>query len=486
MPPPVPRLNLIMKNKCSICGKRAKLNCPVNDQPICAFCCGAKRNSIINCPKECFKNPFGDNYDLFLEIEQKLKDVWANFAFSNIDDTTKTEVQEIHNDSSIDENEISSRIDDLLEERTCFEEDDNGITIAQRFEMTELSGLPNDLKYLWKYYNERKGTIFEIQKYTSEKESLCRDYFTNELVRVFDYSLVRAKMSKYSLILVKYYNMPHFTRLRGRATTMWRNLVDEFTKRLKGKQLNTSIHKIIGILSQSELKELVEKIHKQETDKMLESMDFKIYKVLYTIKTSMKSVVKIIDSLPEFELSEAEIQKPFTIEYMWLRLGKSKKFEQIHGGIFQRNESDGLGTGILASIRLNSEIVEIETISRKKYEFCLKMMKRYLGNDIKFERKLVVDADTIAKNKPKNQESDDDKSFVNEIPPEIQSKLQKKFLNDNIPALDNLTPREASKREDCRENLVELMKSHLSRSPKEAQEGIVWALKQLGLKEMID
>jgi len=485
-----------MKNKCSICGKRAKLSCPVNDQPICAFCCGTKRNSIINCPKECSRNPFGDNYDLFLEVEQSLKDVWANFAFDNIDDATKTKVQKIYNDSSADENEISSRIDDLLEEAACFEEDDNGITIAQRFEMTKVAGLSNDLKCLWKHYNERKGTIFEIQKYTSEKESLCRDYFANEPAKVFDYSLVRAEIPRYSLILVKYYDMPHFTRLRGRATTIGRDLVDEFTKqiedRLENGQLSMSIYQIIGMLPQSELKELVEKIHKQKTDKMLESMDFKMYKVLYTIKTSMKSIVSIIDNLPEFELSEAEIQKPFTIEYIWLRLGMSKEFERIYGKIFQLDESDGLGTGILGSIRLNSEIVEIETISRKKYDFCLKMTKRYLGNDIKFKRKLVVDANTIVKNKPKNHESDDE-PFVNKIPPEIQSKLQKKFyknyykkfLDDNIPALDNLTPREASKREDCRENLVESMKSHLSQSPEEAQEGIVWALNKLGLKEMI-
>ncbi|MEA3485145.1 MAG: hypothetical protein U9R03_00360 [Candidatus Aerophobetes bacterium] len=63
------------------------------------------------------------------------------------------------------------------------------------------------------------------------------------------------------------------------------------------------------------------------------------------------------------------------------------------------------------------------------------------------------------------------------------------FLNEKIPALDGLTPREAAKRDDYHERLIELMKGHINSVETLAEDkgikiSIDWVLEELGLKKL--
>ena len=83
-------------------------------------------------------------------------------------------------------------------------------------------------------------------------------------------------------------------------------------------------------------------------------------------------------------------------------------------------------------------------------------------------------------------------------PPEVEQELIEQFykhhyttfLDDKIPALDGLTPREAAKRDDYRERLIELMKGHINTVETLAEDkgikiSIDWVLKELGLEELL-
>ena len=65
-----------------------------------------------------------------------------------------------------------------------------------------------------------------------------------------------------------------------------------------------------------------------------------------------------------------------------------------------------------------------------------------------------------------------------------------RFLDDPIPALDGMTPREASGRPDAHPMLVELMKEHIHSIDRRNREdgtdiSIDFVLKELGLDELL-
>ena len=64
-----------------------------------------------------------------------------------------------------------------------------------------------------------------------------------------------------------------------------------------------------------------------------------------------------------------------------------------------------------------------------------------------------------------------------------------KFLDDDIPMLDGLTPRQAAVSPEMRPRLVELMKLHLHGIEKRSREeglglDLDWVLDELGLDEL--
>ena len=88
-------------------------------------------------------------------------------------------------------------------------------------------------------------------------------------------------------------------------------------------------------------------------------------------------------------------------------------------------------------------------------------------------------------------------TFEREIPPEVNREIMQqfhrrhyeKFLDDGIPMLDNMTPRQAAASPEMRPRLIELMKLHLHGIEQRSRdEGFAldlnWVLDELGLDEL--
>jgi hypothetical protein len=78
---------------------------------------------------------------------------------------------------------------------------------------------------------------------------------------------------------------------------------------------------------------------------------------------------------------------------------------------------------------------------------------------------------------------------VGEVMQEVFRSHYKKFLDEKIPALGHMTPREAAQRPEMRDRLVTLMKNHLQmmdgHSKKDGRRyDIGWVLDELGLSEL--
>lgn len=133
----------------------------------------------------------------------------------------------------------------------------------------------------------------------------------------------------------------------------------------------------------------------------------------------------------------------------------------------------------------------------------MKYRGKYFKKKLKFRREKIVDlARQVAEenaDKIKSSERETSASPEEGIPPEVEAEILKRFyqdrytrfLDEEIPALNGLTPRQAAADPESRELLLELMKEHLhgiesqSRS-KGLDINIDFALKELGLEELID
>ena len=153
-----------------------------------------------------------------------------------------------------------------------------------------------------------------------------------------------------------------------------------------------------------------------------------------------------------------------------------------------------------------SDKLIVEVFSKQKFEFAKKMIKKYFDEKLTLQNELVVDlAKQIAQ---KSIDDDHDISSDEELlkkpkehsrpfPIKIDRKMMqdfyekryKKFIDEEIPALDNFTPRQAAKDSKMRPKLVSLMKQHLKGIEKQNKDkklclNIDWVLDELKLVEL--
>ena len=147
----------------------------------------------------------------------------------------------------------------------------------------------------------------------------------------------------------------------------------------------------------------------------------------------------------------------------------------------------------------------MEVFSKQKYTFAKKMVEKFFGDNLQFQKEAVVDlAKQEAARIEDNYEdyvqgliSEKENGSREDIPPEIARELLQKahkrhytiFIDDKIPALDNMTPRAAAIDPQMRPKLIELMKQHLKGIEKENKDrgldlNIDWVLDELLLGEL--
>ena len=101
------------------------------------------------------------------------------------------------------------------------------------------------------------------------------------------------------------------------------------------------------------------------------------------------------------------------------------------------------------------------------------MIEKYFGNLVEFLKEEIIDHNIIMEEKMEQEEAIEEQGVKvdeEDIPRKVEQEVMERFykhhymtfLDDKIPALDGLTPREAARRDDCREKLIELMKEHIN------------------------
>jgi hypothetical protein len=116
-----------------------------------------------------------------------------------------------------------------------------------------------------------------------------------------------------------------------------------------------------------------------------------------------------------------------------------------------------LGQRILANLTLTPTTLEVEAMSQQRLDDCCQRLKRLLGDRISLvgtKAKSARQALRESKPRPKPEEP---VMPSPEVIAEIEEKMLRQWIDDSIPALGGLTPREAVKTPEGRQQVLELI-----------------------------
>jgi hypothetical protein len=115
-----------------------------------------------------------------------------------------------------------------------------------------------------------------------------------------------------------------------------------------------------------------------------------------------------------------------------------------------------IGRRILASLTLTPETLEIETISKQRLDHCRRRLERLLG-----ERIHLLRTETKSMEQALAERSPEDEPEPVTLPPEAMADLEqqmlRRWIDESIPALDGMTPREAVQTPAGRQKVLDLL-----------------------------
>ena len=383
-----------------------------------------------------------------------------------------------------------------------------GKTLAQQWRNQGWPGLTNDERMMMNYRldNSSYATIIEIQKILDHQAMECIDLLDPKQKKFILLDRNTAKSAvRFTQLLSWLNHYPYFSRLANNALEIPDMIAAEFMDTLK-ETFKTERRKRRQLTIKEYLSEnfgsfcrLLLELTQEKTKAMLNRMDVHQCKALYTLKAKFEEVKAVLDKYPEFSIRERNPEEKDLAGacfYKWLRRGESKKLEEEMLPAF-RHENERRGVGIIGNISLYPDKLIVETFSKQKYAFAKKMIEKYFKGLVSLKNEAVVD---MAKQLAEKVDERDKESFREEsssIRREIEQKLMQsfykdryeKFLDEEIPALGGMTPRQAAKEPSMKQQLINLMKLHLKAIEKQNRDknlelNIDWVLDKLGLSEL--
>jgi hypothetical protein len=116
---------------------------------------------------------------------------------------------------------------------------------------------------------------------------------------------------------------------------------------------------------------------------------------------------------------------------------------------------DPLSRRILATLTLTPTTLEVETTSRRRRRTCRRRLEQLLGDRIHLEGMETKSA-AQALREPPSQPEPEPLLLPPEVIAELEERMIRHWLDESIPALGGLTPREAAKTPEGRALLADL------------------------------
>jgi hypothetical protein len=162
--------------------------------------------------------------------------------------------------------------------------------------------------------------------------------------------------------------------------------------------------------------------------------------------SALEDVYSILQQADDFGLEddlEAEPDDSFHFPWYETRPGASKPFPSI-------------GNRVLAQLTLTPTTLEVEAPSRRRLDDCRQRLEQLLGDRIRLLETKSKSVEQALREKPPAEREE---PFIPppELVAEIEEKILRQWIDDSIPALGGLTPREAVKTPEGRQQVLELI-----------------------------
>jgi hypothetical protein len=391
-----------------------------------------------------------------------------------------------------------------------FQEGAGGRALAQRWESEGWRGLDNDERVMMRLRAAAYPTIIEMQRVLDHQSLECLDVLApgSKPFVIFDRHTA-SQAIRFDRLLVWVSHYPHYSRLGPAGVQVPRNLAEAFESALRARAgagpgpegaaaLREYLRNHFG-----EAGLLVSEVSDAERKRVFASMDAHHCVAHFALAGERAAVRRILEERPDFEPDDDRPEPgdpPGTERYVWLRKGESAAFDQQKpsSGIVLDAFRDGVGA--LANVRLLPDCLVVETFGLAKYQFARGLVERFFGGLVVFRSETREDlvakalgATGTADSAERNRNGWDEP----EVPYGVEQNLVERFYTDHyrklldqsLPALDGMTPRQAAATPAMRPRLVELMKDHLNQMEELAAERGVcvdmdWVLDELGLEEL--
>ncbi|MDI6786382.1 MAG: hypothetical protein QMD92_06695 [bacterium] len=496
-------------NKCKICGRKARNLCISLGTMICSSCCGSKRGMEITCSGECQYYPFSiKGYDLWLKIDGVLSQKIMKYVVSHYD---KEEFENVIENMLFQDEPTEHTIETVSGVVFYYllfvKKDHQGQSLASKWKSQEWQGLTNDECMMMNCRTDNSyATIIEIQKILDHQAMECIDLLDSKQEKfiLLDRN-VAASVCRFTQLLTWLNHYPYFSRVANNALELTDMVADEFMEALRKsfkkesrKQPQLTIKQYLSENFGSFCRFNFE-LAQERTRAMLSRMDVHHCKALYTLEGKFEEVKALFDKYPEFTTQERDPEEehcPGAYYYDWLRRGASKELEKEMPSFF-RHKDESQGVGIIGNVSLYPDKLIVETFSKQKYAFAKKMIEKYFKKLVTLKKEAVVDTAKQLANRIDKRDEDFSIKEIMPIPLEDEQEMMQsfykyqyeKFLDEKIPALNGVTPRQAAKDLSMRPMLIKLMKLHLKGIEEQNKDknlwlNIDWLLDELKLHEL--
>ncbi len=482
--------------------------CPAVGREITPVECGTNRGVNYKCPPDCPFCPWSpDNYDDLLEIEKRIDNAVFAFYESVVGQREFQNQFGAIDDDDEDEEEGIFAMQEVCIREFFLRDFGSGKNLFDLWRESGWKGLDRDEPFLASFKTGSHLALLEVRRVVDGQTTECVDLL-GEPDRPFivcDRALA-GQAVPFQCVLGWICGFPFFHRVHGVAWTL-PNSVESGRERLlrmaaesggpsaPGPELNAwlagNFLKMIRALN------LADKNRRMAAGR---NTDFKECLAVYRWRDGFRDLN--LKGRPDFFLlpegsGDVEAFGPHQ-NHVWLRTGESAKHEDRLPKVM-RSIPGVPGEPVWGHLRVFADRVEVTATADMLFRPMRDMVEEFFGDALVFEKEFVSD---LAKQtfsagvEDKTQRILQTSNFFREPPADLGQVMKQSMearlrhvLDDEIPALGGLTPREASTRPESRPMLVDWMKGYIHMLESFAKkEGLVFdfdgVLDELALPEL--
>ena len=483
--------------------------CPVVGREIPVSECVAHRHNPYACPATCPHNPFVPaNYSRLLELEGKLDRQSMDYLMEHAVDRPAMEkaLQRAHSHPSL------HAMHAWCEWNLFFAPGADGLTCCQRWEKTGFPELKSDQRILLRAKMKTRIALVEIHRVLDGERVEAVDLLAPDAPPMQFQDRGLAGMAvRFASMLTWIYPLPHFWRLSGTAAVITEmaqfspeEIVMEIVRHLGGPATADDARRWLAehFLRFSDALTATSRLRRM---KMFAGMDARYGKAVYELQAPFAECRARLDQLPDVapdDLSDAERGEGFAETRVWFTESVAVKPAVPPGG-----------RAVLGRVLLGQAHWRLEAFGGERFAQLRRQVEAHFGQRVRFTGERLDDLGArMAVKEPAVDESlipprlleEPEKILLassrlpplppglsrNEAERELMRAADRAFLDDDIPALDNKTPREAARDLALRPRLIRLLKQRVrTHDERNLQTGrtddINWLLRELGADEII-